>query len=136
MISYLKKIIKKNQDDIIFALIITLIITISFGAGLLTASFLQKKPLSIEYHQKAKNSSQINSSQKVNKIAEESIVNQNKKKNIIIIGNIKTKKYHWPWCPWAKKISQKNRIQFNSIKKAKEAGYKPCKNFKKLTPKD
>jgi hypothetical protein len=39
----------------------------------------------------------------------------------------KSNKYHYPWCKWAKRIKPYNLIIFNSVEKAKRAGYIPCK---------
>ncbi len=41
-------------------------------------------------------------------------------------------KYHYPWCAGAKQISDKNKITFNTIKEAREAGYTPASNCKGL----
>jgi len=41
-------------------------------------------------------------------------------------------KYHYPWCPGAKQISEKNKITFNSIEEAKSAGYSAASNCKGL----
>jgi len=41
-------------------------------------------------------------------------------------------KYHYPWCPGAKQISDKNKITFNSIEEARAAGYTPASNCKGL----
>lgn len=43
------------------------------------------------------------------------------------IGNSKSKKFHYPDCRWAKEISPKNRVEFNSREEAINAGYQPCK---------
>jgi len=41
-------------------------------------------------------------------------------------------KYHYPWCAGAKQISEKNKITFDSIEKARAAGYTPATNCKGL----
>lgn len=41
-------------------------------------------------------------------------------------------KYHYPWCAGAKQISDKNKITFNSIEEARQAGYTPASNCKGL----
>ena len=43
------------------------------------------------------------------------------------VGSVKSDKYHYPSCQWAKKISQKNEIWFSSTNEAKAKGYVPCK---------
>ena len=41
-------------------------------------------------------------------------------------------KYHYPWCAGAKQIAEKNLITFDSIEKARAAGYTPAANCKGL----
>lgn len=49
------------------------------------------------------------------------------RKESIYIGHKGTKKFHRPNCRFGKKISQKNRIIFNSRKEAIDQGHVPCK---------
>ncbi|GEM_PF-2126571 len=49
------------------------------------------------------------------------------KKDLRLVGNSETKKYHKASCTWAKKISKDNRVEFASAAEAKKAGYEPCK---------
>jgi len=41
-------------------------------------------------------------------------------------------KYHFPWCPGASQISDRNRVLFESTEAARVAGYEPVKNCKGL----
>ncbi|MQL50853.1 hypothetical protein GFC01_00890 [Desulfofundulus thermobenzoicus] len=43
------------------------------------------------------------------------------------IGNSNSKKFHYPDCQWAQKISPSNRVEFNTREEAVNAGYQPCK---------
>ena len=43
-------------------------------------------------------------------------------------------KYHWPWCSFAERIKEENRIYFNSEQEAQAAGYSRCGNFEKEAP--
>ncbi|WP_041737173.1 MBL fold metallo-hydrolase [Caldicellulosiruptor acetigenus] len=43
------------------------------------------------------------------------------------IGNSNTKKFHYPWCTWAKKIAPYHRVYFKTRQEAISAGYVPCK---------
>lgn len=38
------------------------------------------------------------------------------------------KKYHLPWCSGAQRISEQNKIWFNSKEEAEKAGYTPAQN--------
>jgi len=42
------------------------------------------------------------------------------------VGSIKSDKYHYPDCVWAKKILSENQIWFKSVEEAQAQGYKPC----------
>ncbi|HOJ79067.1 MAG TPA: thermonuclease family protein [Bacillota bacterium] len=46
------------------------------------------------------------------------------------LASIKSDKYHLPNCKWAQKISQNNRLWFNTKKEAEAKGYKPCSECK------
>jgi hypothetical protein len=41
-------------------------------------------------------------------------------------------KYHFPWCSGAKRISEANKLWFNSVEEARKAGYTPASNCKGL----
>jgi len=49
-----------------------------------------------------------------------------------VVGSKNGTKYHYPWCPGAKQISEVNMVYFTSIEKAREAGYTPAGNCKGL----
>lgn len=43
------------------------------------------------------------------------------------VGSIKSNKYHYPDCYWAKQIKPENLIWFSSAREALDMGYAPCK---------
>jgi hypothetical protein len=45
----------------------------------------------------------------------------------VFVGSIKSNKYHYPACEWAKKIKPSNEIWFSSSADAVAHGYVPCK---------
>lgn len=45
----------------------------------------------------------------------------------VFVGSIKSNKYHYPDCEWAKKIKPSNQIWFSSPADAVAHGYVPCK---------
>ncbi len=49
-----------------------------------------------------------------------------------VVGSKNSTKYHYPWCGGAKRISPQNLITFDSIDKARAAGYLPAANCKGL----
>ena len=49
------------------------------------------------------------------------------------VGSKNSNKYHHPDCRWAKKISAKNLVTFETAQDAVKAGYVPCKACKPST---
>ena len=45
----------------------------------------------------------------------------------VYVGSRNSNKYHYTWCRSAQKIKPKNKVVFNSVKEAQDAGYIPCK---------
>lgn len=43
------------------------------------------------------------------------------------VGSVKSNKYHYSTCRWAKRIKSENMVTFESAKEALGAGYVPCK---------
>jgi len=41
-------------------------------------------------------------------------------------------KYHFPWCAGAGQIAERNKIWFDSVEEARQAGYAPASNCKGL----
>lgn len=70
------------------------------------------------------------------KLQEENYAEENQKKeeikekNFQIIGNKKSKIYHYSWCPSTKRIKEENKIYFNSKEEAEKEGYRLSKNCK------
>lgn len=50
----------------------------------------------------------------------------------VVVGSKNGTKYHYPWCPGASQIAEKNKIFFNSIEEARAKGYTPAANCKGL----
>lgn len=44
----------------------------------------------------------------------------------VFVGSIKSNKYHYPSCRWAKKIKPENEIWFTGSADARAHGYVPC----------
>lgn len=49
-----------------------------------------------------------------------------------VVGSRTGRKYHFPWCPGAEKMTPENRVWFVSIEEARAAGYLPAANCKGL----
>ena len=52
--------------------------------------------------------------------------------NGLLVGSKSGKKYHFPWCSGAQRISEANKIWFASYEEARIAGYVPANNCKGL----
>mgnify|MGYP001588897526 CR=1 FL=1 len=50
----------------------------------------------------------------------------------LLIASKSGKKYHFPWCSGAQRISEVNKIWFASYEEARSAGYAPASNCKGL----
>lgn len=122
MLSNLKQIVKKNESDIFLTLVIVFVALTSFGFGLLI-DFSSSNPIVIQNPTASVGQSLIDEEKP---LKEEGIDNKGK-----FLGSINSNKYHHPDCPWAKKISEENRIWFDSENNAQEAGYIPCGNIGK-----
>ncbi len=46
----------------------------------------------------------------------------------LLVASKSGKKYHFPWCPGALKITEKNKITFNSYEEARKSGYSAASN--------
>lgn len=131
-ISQIKLWVKDNQGDIVLVISIILIALISFGLGRLTAPNIIKEPVTIEEHNFSSQSATI-SNQLTGTTTEITSQTPSNEKGIIVASK-NGKKYHWPWCTWAKKIKPENQVWFKSEEEAKKAGYQPCSAFQKLAP--
>lgn len=131
-ISQIKLWVKDNQGDIVLVISIILIALISFGLGRLTAPNIIKEPVTIEEHNFSSQSATI-SNQLTGTTTEITSQTSSNEKGIIVASKY-GKKYHWPWCTWAKKIKPENQVWFKSEEEAKKAGYQPCSAFQKLAP--
>ena len=52
--------------------------------------------------------------------------------NGLLLDSKNGSKYHYPWCGGGKRISEKNKIWFDSTEEARKAGYTPAANCKGL----
>jgi len=151
MLSQFQNFVKDNQADIVLVISIILIALISFGLGRLTAPEIVKEPVTIEEplsSQSAAISGQLTSTTTEEILGQENIErqgnteiastssNETSNEKGIIVASKYGKKYHWPWCSWAKKIKPENQVWFKSEAEAQKAGYQPCGAFKKLAPVD
>ncbi len=125
----LQDLLKKSKSDEVFIIVTIVLVGIgAFGLGRLSKIESLRQGLSIEAP------AQVSEAL----IKKDANVKDNKNiENIRLLegGVVASKsgtKYHFPWCTGAKSISEKNKIWFNSVTEAKEAGYEPASNCKGL----
>lgn len=46
----------------------------------------------------------------------------------LLVGSVSSDKYHYRWCSGGRRISTENKIYFDSVADAEEAGYEPASN--------
>ncbi len=126
ILSKIKEIIKGEESNIILTVGIVLIALVSFGTGLLISFSDDNASIII---QQPENYSA--SSAKASAEADKSSADKDEK---VFVGSINSNKYHWPDCPWAKKIAPQNQIWFPSEEEAQAAGYTRCSGFEKYAP--
>jgi hypothetical protein len=127
MLSHLKQLVKEHESDITLTIGIILVALISFGAGQLTAPQTNKEPIVIQ----GPTASIEQSVSEVDQSADKKTTEQGK-----FVGSVNSNKYHWPDCPWVKKITPQNQIWFSSEAEAQTAGYVRCGGFEKYIPTD
>ncbi len=126
--------VKERQSEITLTIAIILIALVSFGAGRLTAPQTGQEPIIIQGPSTSLEdnySASVEQSLEIGQPAEKSRSEQGR-----LVGSINSNKYHWPDCPWAKKIAPENQIWFGSEAEAQAAGYTRCGYFEKYTPID
>lgn len=123
MLPNFKQLVKKRWSDIILAVFIILIALISFGIGRLVV-FKDNQDSIIIQNPTCVNTASI----------QQALGNEIKVEQGTFVGSVNSDKYHWPDCPWAKKISQENQVWFSSENEAQTAGYIRCGSFEKYAP--
>jgi hypothetical protein len=125
-VSKIKGYFPESQSrELLTALIIVLVASASFGLGRLSVAEGEHEPVRIEYAQEQAgtviNATKAASDQKGNTAIVET-------QSGAVVASKNSDKYHYPWCAGAAKISEANKIFFNSKEEAEAAGYKPASN--------
>ncbi|MFQ5661709.1 MAG: hypothetical protein ACE5F2_00445 [Candidatus Paceibacteria bacterium] len=120
-----EKIDDLTRGDLYIVAIIILVGFAGFGLGRLSLIEDSRDPVRIEFP-KSLSASVLNSS----KTPEGTAVPSGD--NGLLVASKNGSKYHYPWCSGGKRISEKNKIWFDSVDSARKAGYTPAKNCKGL----
>ena len=125
----------KWSDDLFLILVIVLVAFGSFGLGRLSKIEEQKAPIRIENAPVVTpqtfpaQSTEATSLNKRQVATPEAVVSN--EQGTYVASKTGTK-YHYPWCPGAQRISEGNRIYFNSKEEAEARGYTAASNCKGL----
>lgn len=46
----------------------------------------------------------------------------------VVVASVRGTKYYFPWCTGAQNLSSANKVEFDSIEQARDAGYLPAQN--------
>lgn len=116
----------KIKDDLYIVILITLVGTASFGLGKISAYEKNKTPISILKTKESMLSTVLGGASSAEKaIADDIKTTQN---NGVVVASKSGTKYYYPWCTGVSKIKEENKIWFNSIEEAKQAGLTPASN--------
>jgi hypothetical protein len=125
----LQDLLKKSKSDEVFIIVTIVLVGIgAFGLGRLSKIESLRQGLSIEAPAQV---SEALIKKNTNIKNDKNIENTGLLEGSVVASKSGTK-YHFPWCTGAKSISEKNKIWFNSVTEAKEAGYSPASNCKGL----
>ncbi len=117
--------VKLNSRTFIRHLILfSLVAALAFGLGRLSYIESQKTPVSIEYDFSALPESM--------KGEEASFTEEIGEDKGLVVGSRNGSIYHLPWCPGAQQMNEENKVWFESVREAEEAGYTPARNCKGL----
>ena len=118
----------KSREAYTAALII-LVAFASFGLGRLSKLEETREPIKIEYPQSAA-ATRLGGGQDA-AVAATLPLAETKTGGQLVASKSGTK-YHFPWCSGAARISETNKVWFNSVEEARKAGYTPASNCKGL----
>lgn len=117
----LKKLLIENEDKIILAIGFILVAFLSFGAGKLSETYRPQTPIIFKNAPDCPMAS-IAGETAAGSDAVDTATTQGK-----IIGNKNSKIYHLPGSASYNKISEENRVYFNTEADAEKVGYRKTK---------
>jgi hypothetical protein len=123
------------REDIFIVLAVILIGLSGFGLGKLSALEKSRGEVEIEKADFILATSTINKTIKAVDVpvpmsAAAMVASENSQG--LLVASKSGQKYHFPWCPGASQIADKNKIWFDSYEQAQKAGYTPATNCKGL----
>lgn len=120
---------RKNQGDIILVIGFILVALVAFGTGRLTAPAAVRNPVIIEESSSSPAvDTDVSASVSPQPAGEEVLpsVSQSAVESGIFVASRGGTKYHWPWCSFAERIKEANKIWFKTEAQAQTSGYSAC----------
>ena len=125
----IKSALLSVPHELLVAITVVLVGTASFGLGRMSTQEVASSPVRILYPEGEGAPSRETAS-----VASVSGSNTKDLRVVPRVGEVVASKsgskYHFPWCPGAKSISEKNKITFSSAEEAEGAGYTLASNCK------
>ncbi len=114
--------VEKNPlfQKLLLAIIILLVSTLAFGLGRLSVGKREGIKLEVERQLTTDNLQPASVSNAVKSLENSKLETEN---STSVVGSSKGTKYHYPYCPGAKQISEKNKVVFASADAAEASGY-------------
>jgi len=116
----------KRSNDLFIVLIIILTSTASFGLGILSKGAGESEPIRVI----DSGAASILSKEELG--GDNVVVVQERDPGGYVVASKNGARYHFPWCSGAQSIKEENKIWFQSVEEAKDAGYTPASNCKGL----
>ncbi len=118
--------INTRFKGILLIAILILSLTASFGLGRLSALNSRDTGISVgEIELNTMSASAYEAKQSTQNLS-------NQTGDGVVVASKNSDKYHYPWCSGAKRIKEENKIYFDSIADARNAGYVPAGNCEGL----
>jgi hypothetical protein len=106
----------KIKDDLYIVLILILVGTASYGLGKISSYEKNKTPISVIKTENVMYTS----------VSQSGSVSTSSKG--LLVASKSGTKYYYPWCSGVSRITEANKVWFNSIEEAKAAGLTPASN--------
>jgi hypothetical protein len=120
----LKEWFLKHEFDIFLVLLVLISLCIAFSLGRLSVVLENREPVTLELPTTSTTTVGTGEAQGISSLSKEVTTGQAG----LLVGSKNSTKYHFPWCSGALRITEANKIYFNSIEEARAKGYSPATN--------
>jgi len=113
ILAKITEFVKRRQKDIFLGICMVLVAVIGFSLGRINSKTPAKTPAADIYQETAKTPPVPTKTKPI----------QPKDLRVVASKSSTSKKYHFTWCPGAKKIKEANKLWFSTEADAQKAGY-------------